>query len=141
MRAPPNHVAMMQIDCEVINTRLIHVREDAIPMHLSAQMRTAAASDSKPGNLSSGDKDSFDSKNSGNSGNETDSSSSSSSSSDSASNGGSAPFADFAYENDVYGGDSMPVDGATGSKGGKMQRASKKLYKRKRPSRNGGQGL
>ena len=40
MRAPPNHVAMMQIDCEVINTRLIHVREDAIPMHLSAQGRT-----------------------------------------------------------------------------------------------------
>ena len=73
MRAPPNHVAMMQIDCEVINTRLIHVREDAIPMHLSAQMmRTAAAPEdvSKAGNLSAGDgsggKDTFDDSAAGN---------------------------------------------------------------------------
>merc|ERR1719323_641455 len=43
---------MMQIDCEVINTRLIHVREDAIPMHPSAQMRTSS---NKPGNLSADD--------------------------------------------------------------------------------------
>jgi cyclic AMP-dependent transcription factor ATF-6 alpha len=35
MRAPANHVAMMQIDCEVMNTRLIHIREDAIPMHMT----------------------------------------------------------------------------------------------------------
>ena len=59
----------------------------------------------------------------------------------------SAPFADFAYENDVYGeGDSPPVsaaatDGGTGIKGSKMPRSSKKLYKRKRTSRNGGPGL
>ena len=58
---------------------------------------------------------------------------------------GSAPFADFAYENDVYGeGDSASTGGGGGSgeiKGSKMPRPSKKLYKRKRPSRNGGQGL
>ena len=139
MRAPPNHVAMMQIDCEVINTRLIHVREDAIPMHLSAQMRTSSNSDSsKPGNLSaggddgrSGGKDSFDSASSGN---------------ETSSGGGSAPFADFAYENDVYGeGDSASTGGGRGVgseiKDSKMPRPSKKLYKRKRPSRNGGQGL
>ena len=30
---------MMQIDCTVMNTRLIHVREDAIPVHMSAHMR------------------------------------------------------------------------------------------------------
>ena len=56
----------------------------------------------------------------------------------------SAPFADFAYENDVYGeGDSASTGGGSSSeiKGSKMPRPSKKLYKRKRPSRNGGQGL
>ena len=36
MRPPANHVAMMQIDCEVINTKLIHIREDAIPHHMMA---------------------------------------------------------------------------------------------------------
>ena len=36
MQPPPNHVAMMQIDCEVINTKLIHIQEDAIPHHMMA---------------------------------------------------------------------------------------------------------
>lgn len=39
MQALPNHVLMMQIDCEVINTGLVHIKEDAIPIHLSARMR------------------------------------------------------------------------------------------------------
>ena len=40
MQALPDHVLMMQIDCEVINTGLVHIKEDAIPVHLSARMRT-----------------------------------------------------------------------------------------------------
>ena len=39
MKGPPNHVAMMQIDCEVMNTRLVYIKDDAIPIHMSAQMR------------------------------------------------------------------------------------------------------
>lgn len=31
MQPPRGHVAMMQIDCEVTNTRLLHIREDSIP--------------------------------------------------------------------------------------------------------------
>ncbi len=38
MKPPPNHVSLMQIDCEVMNTRLVHVNEDAIPSHMSEQM-------------------------------------------------------------------------------------------------------
>ncbi|XP_045134373.1 cyclic AMP-dependent transcription factor ATF-6 alpha-like isoform X2 [Portunus trituberculatus] len=35
--APPrNHVALMQIDCEVMHTRLVHVAEEFIPPHLRA---------------------------------------------------------------------------------------------------------
>ncbi|XP_042236516.1 cyclic AMP-dependent transcription factor ATF-6 alpha-like isoform X2 [Homarus americanus] len=35
--APPNaHIAMMQIDCEVIHTRLVHVSEEVVPAHLRA---------------------------------------------------------------------------------------------------------
>ncbi|KAK7084701.1 hypothetical protein SK128_010985 [Halocaridina rubra] len=35
--APPAaHIAMMQIDCEVIHTRLIHVSEEVVPAHLRA---------------------------------------------------------------------------------------------------------
>ena len=36
MRPPAHHVAMMQIECEVINTKLIHIKEDAIPRHMMA---------------------------------------------------------------------------------------------------------
>ena len=32
-----NHVAMMQIDCEVMNTRLVYIKEDAIPAHMHVQ--------------------------------------------------------------------------------------------------------
>ena len=31
MQPPPHHVSMMQIDCEVTNTRLLHVNEASIP--------------------------------------------------------------------------------------------------------------
>ncbi|KAK8748697.1 hypothetical protein OTU49_015952, partial [Cherax quadricarinatus] len=35
--APPDaHIAMMQIDCEVIHTRLVHVSEEVVPAHLRA---------------------------------------------------------------------------------------------------------
>merc|ERR1711981_229061 len=40
--SPENHVAMMQIDCEVMNTRLLHIHEDSIPLHLSESMRAHA---------------------------------------------------------------------------------------------------
>ena len=40
MQPLPNHVVMMQIDCEVINTGLVHIKEDAIPIHLNARMRS-----------------------------------------------------------------------------------------------------
>lgn len=35
MQPPANHIAMMQIDCEVINTKLLHVPQDSIPPHVS----------------------------------------------------------------------------------------------------------
>jgi hypothetical protein len=34
MKAPPNHITMMQIDCEVTNTQLLHVKKGDIPVHL-----------------------------------------------------------------------------------------------------------
>ena len=43
IQALPDHVLMMQIDCEVINTGLVHIKEDALPIHLSARMRTGEA--------------------------------------------------------------------------------------------------
>ena len=43
MQPPENHVAMMQIDCEVMNTRLLHIHEDSIPEHLSQAMRSNAS--------------------------------------------------------------------------------------------------
>merc|ERR1712241_1366696 len=42
MQSPENHVAMMQIDCEVMNTRLLHIHQDSIPAHLSESMRAHA---------------------------------------------------------------------------------------------------
>ena len=44
MKPPANHVAMMQIDCEVMNTRLIYIKNDAIPSHMSANMKGSNAS-------------------------------------------------------------------------------------------------
>merc|ERR1719361_2623448 len=40
MQPPENHVAMMQIDCEVMNTRLLHIHQDSIPAHVKG-MRAA----------------------------------------------------------------------------------------------------
>lgn len=40
MHAPRGHIAMMQIDCEVTNTRLLHIREDSIPPFMSEGNRT-----------------------------------------------------------------------------------------------------
>ena len=40
MQPPHRHVAMMQIDCEVTNTRLLHINEDSIPPYYSGN-RTA----------------------------------------------------------------------------------------------------
>jgi hypothetical protein len=45
MKPPANHVAMMQIDCEVINTSLIHISEDAIPIHLNVRMKSETGSE------------------------------------------------------------------------------------------------
>ncbi|XP_059093189.1 cyclic AMP-dependent transcription factor ATF-6 alpha-like isoform X2 [Tigriopus californicus] len=42
MQPPLNHVAMMQIDCEVMNTKLLHIREDAVPVHMSAHLKNAS---------------------------------------------------------------------------------------------------
>ena len=47
MKPPANHVAMMQIDCEVINTSLVHISEDAIPVHLNVRMKSEAGSATK----------------------------------------------------------------------------------------------
>lgn len=44
MQPPANHVAMMQIDCEVMNTRLLFIKDDAIPYHMSASMKDSNAS-------------------------------------------------------------------------------------------------
>jgi len=39
-RGPEGSIAMMKIDCEVMNTQLIHVQEDAIPIHMAANLKT-----------------------------------------------------------------------------------------------------
>ena len=36
LAAPEAHIAMTQIDCEVIHTRLVHVSEEVVPPHLRA---------------------------------------------------------------------------------------------------------
>ena len=46
MQPPENHVAMMQIDCEVMNTRLLHIHQDSIPNHVSHAMRADASNSS-----------------------------------------------------------------------------------------------
>jgi hypothetical protein len=40
-RPIPGSIAMMQIDCEVINTQLLHVKQEAIPAHMAANLRTS----------------------------------------------------------------------------------------------------
>ncbi|XP_033228150.1 cyclic AMP-dependent transcription factor ATF-6 alpha isoform X2 [Belonocnema kinseyi] len=39
LSAPPNHVTMMQIDCEVTNTQLLHLKNSVIPEHLRNQRK------------------------------------------------------------------------------------------------------
>ena len=53
MQPPPNHVAMMQIECEVVNTKLIHIKEDAMPHHMMAaqqMMNNNSGNDKQHGN-------------------------------------------------------------------------------------------
>lgn len=38
---PPNHVTMMQIDCEVTNTQLLHLQESVIPEHLRRNQQSS----------------------------------------------------------------------------------------------------
>ncbi|XP_076061185.1 bZIP_ATF6 domain-containing protein ATf6 isoform X2 [Oratosquilla oratoria] len=38
---PPNHIAMMQIDCEVMDTRLVHISKNVVPQHLNADVTSA----------------------------------------------------------------------------------------------------
>ena len=42
MHPPKNHVAMMQIECEVTNTKLLHISEEAIPSHITDSLRNAS---------------------------------------------------------------------------------------------------
>ena len=56
MQPPAHHVAMMQIECEVINTKLIHIKEDAIPHHM---MEAQQMMNNKSGKVEE-NKDSFD---------------------------------------------------------------------------------
>ncbi|XP_012219218.1 cyclic AMP-dependent transcription factor ATF-6 alpha isoform X2 [Linepithema humile] len=39
--APPNHITMMQIDCEVTNTQLLHLQQSMIPVHLRGTKSTS----------------------------------------------------------------------------------------------------
>jgi len=39
-RGIPGTIAMMQIDCEVMNTQLLYVKQEAIPAHMAANLRT-----------------------------------------------------------------------------------------------------
>lgn len=38
-RPPPGSIAMMKIDCEVMNTQLLHIHPDAVPIHMAANLR------------------------------------------------------------------------------------------------------
>lgn len=60
-----NHIRMMQIDCEVINTQMLHVRQDDIPAHMrppafdrfsntSTENSNAAGNDSSSSSTPSG---------------------------------------------------------------------------------------
>jgi len=39
-RSIPGTIAMMQIDCEVMNTQLLYVKQEAIPAHMAPNLRT-----------------------------------------------------------------------------------------------------
>jgi len=38
-QAHPDSVAMMKIDCQVINTEMVHIMKDAIPVHMATNLR------------------------------------------------------------------------------------------------------
>lgn len=41
------HVSMMQIDCEVMDTKLVHIKESVIPEHLRQKHNNTSKSHSK----------------------------------------------------------------------------------------------
>ncbi|XP_018310464.1 cyclic AMP-dependent transcription factor ATF-6 alpha [Mycetomoellerius zeteki] len=43
---PPNHITMMQIDCEVTNTQLLHLQQSIIPVHLRNSKPTSQSNQS-----------------------------------------------------------------------------------------------
>ncbi|XP_012535043.1 cyclic AMP-dependent transcription factor ATF-6 alpha isoform X1 [Monomorium pharaonis] len=45
---PPNHITMMQIDCEVTNTQLLHLQQSIIPVHLRNSKPTSQSNQSHP---------------------------------------------------------------------------------------------
>ncbi len=111
---------MMQIDCEVMNTRLIHVKEDAIPMHLSAQMRSTppAPEAGAAANISSDGSAAFDAGRGG--GNDT-----------SSTGGDNRSFEAFAEANKIYDVDN-PAERMKRKKAGVALKPEKPLlYKRR----------
>ena len=48
VNTPPFHVSMMQIDCEVTDTHLVHVSQESVPQHLRPE-DASASSNQSPG--------------------------------------------------------------------------------------------
>jgi len=44
-QSQPDSVAMMKIDCQVLNTTMVHIMKDAIPVHMSGHFRQANTSE------------------------------------------------------------------------------------------------
>jgi len=44
-QSQPGSIAMMKIDCQVINTQMVHIRKDAIPVHMSSNFRQTNVSE------------------------------------------------------------------------------------------------
>jgi len=44
-QSPPDSVAMMKIDCQVINTQMVHIMKDAIPVHMASNFRQTNVSE------------------------------------------------------------------------------------------------
>lgn len=45
----PDTIAMMKIDCQVINTQMVHIMKDAIPVHLSDSLKRNTSSSREEG--------------------------------------------------------------------------------------------
>lgn len=45
VHSPPQHFTMMQIDCEVINTSIVHIKEDVIPTQFGIRFPKSRASE------------------------------------------------------------------------------------------------